>query len=148
VSAAVRQTELLETFANAPDRFTLAILARADRPTEDGEWGQCEIVRHLIAVERAVWQVRFAEVATNDDPQWSWTEPGLAPGFDGSPIGDIVAEFARVRAETVAIVDAMDDAGWARSGTHATYGVLDVAGLLRIAIDHDAEHLRGIAPQD
>ena len=48
--------------------------------------------------------------------------------------------FARRRAKTVATVSALDDAGWARFGTHETYGRLDVAGLLRLAIDHDEEH--------
>jgi hypothetical protein len=36
---------------------------------------------------------------------------------------------------------ALDEAGWARSGTHATYGALDVAGLLRVAADHDDDHI-------
>ncbi len=39
----------------------------------------------------------------------------------------------------------LDDAGWARFGTHVTYGVLDVAGLLNLAIDHDEDHLAGLA---
>jgi hypothetical protein len=46
-----------------------------------------------------------------------------------------------VRAATVARLDALDAAGWARTGRHATYGVLDVTALLRIALDHDEEHL-------
>jgi hypothetical protein len=32
----------------------------------------------------------------------------------------------------------------ARTGTHDTYGVLDVAALLRLAIDHDREHLASV----
>ena len=35
--------------------------------------------------------------------------------------------------------------GWDRTGVHETYGRLDVAGLLRVAIDHDEEHLAGLA---
>jgi hypothetical protein len=42
----------------------------------------------------------------------------------------------------MATLDALDEAGWARTGTHATFGVLDVAGLMVRAIDHDDEHLR------
>jgi hypothetical protein len=56
----------------------------------------------------------------------------------------IVAAFAAARAATVATVRALDDAGWARFGTHATYGVLDVEGLLARAIDHDHEHLAAL----
>ena len=61
------------------------------------------------------------------------------------PVAFARAAFAQARAQSVATVRALDDAGWARSGTHATEGVLDVAGLLRMAIDHDEEHLLGIA---
>lgn len=138
------RAELIATFASAPDRFALAALAAAHRPTGDGEWGPTEVVRHLVAVERVVWHVRFAQLAVEDDPHWDWTEPGPAADLDGATLDAVLAAFAGVRAETMALIDAMDDAGWARSGTHATYGVLDVAGLLRVANDHDAEHLRGI----
>ena len=94
-------------------------------------------------MERLVWQVRFVEVLTLDDPHWSWKEPGQEPGLDDASLDDIVGVFADVRAQTVATVPGFTDADWARSGTHATYGVLDVAGLLRLAIDHDEEHLEG-----
>lgn len=108
------------------------------------EWGPAQVVRHLIAVEREVWHARLAQLALEDDPRWAWVEPGLAPGFDGAPLDGIVAAFAEVHAETVAAILILDDAGWARSGTHATYGMLDVAGLMRIAVDHDREHLEAI----
>ncbi len=64
--------------------------------------------------------------------------------MDDVTIDDIVSVFAAVRAETVATVAGFTDDDWTRSGTHDTYGVLDVAGLLRLAIDHDEDHVRGI----
>jgi hypothetical protein len=84
-------------------------------------------------------------VAAEDDPHWPWTEPGLAPGFDGVPLDEVLAAFAAARGATAATLRALDDAGWARFGTHRTYGVLDVEGLLGIAIDHDHEHLASLA---
>ena len=93
-------------------------------------------VRHLIAVEDEVWRSRLASVVDEDDPHWSWTEPGLAPGLDDAPLEEILAAFAAARAAFGRHHPGLDDAGWARSGTHATYGRLDVAGLLRIATDH------------
>lgn len=138
--------ELVETFAGFPGRLAAAARARAAewRPIPDGEWGPSETVRHLIAVEDQVWRSRFARLATEDDPHWTWTEPGLAPGFDDATLHEILAAFAAARAATVTTIRALDDAGWARHGTHATYGRLDVAGLLGIANDHDADHLAGI----
>ena len=136
--------ELVMAFAGFPSRLAAAAAA-ANRPVPTGDWGPAENVRHLIAVERAVWHIRLAEVVTQDTPAWSWTEPGQALGFDGSPLAEILDAFAAVRAETVATLAALDEAGWGRTGTHATYGVLDVAGLIRLANHHDAEHLAGMA---
>ena len=137
--------ELVEAFAGFPERFAAAASAVTGLPVAAGEWGPSEIGRHLVAVELVVWHVRLEEVATQHDPQWSWTEPGPRPALEAASLDTILAMFAQVRSQSVAAVRAFDDAGWARSGTHATYGRLDVAGLLGLAIDHDEEHLRGLA---
>ncbi len=139
--------ELVEAFAAFPARLAAAAKARVAewRPFPEGEWGPTEIVRHLIAVEDQVHRARLAQVAKQDDPHWTWTEPGPAPGFDDASLLEVLTVFARRRAKTVAMVRALDEAGWARFGTHETYGRLDVAGLLRLAVDHDSEHLAGLA---
>ena len=51
----------------------------------------------------------------------------------------------RYRSGTADVEAALDDAGWARTGTHATFGELDVSALMLRAIDHDEEHLAGFA---
>jgi hypothetical protein len=137
----VTHVQTLEVFAGFPNRVDPEARHAAGQPAPAGEWGAAEIVRHLIAVEAEVWRPRLARVAVEDDPHWAWTEPGLAPGFDDAGLEEILAAFAASRATTTATVRALDEAGWARYGTHATYGRLDVEGLLRIAIDHDASHL-------
>ncbi|HEV8402583.1 MAG TPA: DinB family protein [Candidatus Limnocylindrales bacterium] len=141
------RTALVEEFAGFPARLAAAAKARVAewRPFPAGEWGPIETVRHLIAVEDEVHRARLAQVAKQDDPHWTWTEPGLAAGFDDASLLEVLTVFARRRAKTVATVRALDNAGWERFGTHATYGRLDVAGLLRLASDHDAEHLTGLA---
>jgi hypothetical protein len=141
----VNRAEVVSAFASFPELLGEAVRQAPDHPVQPGEWGPAEVVRHLIAVEGEVWQNRLAQVATEDDPHWSWTEPGLAPGFDDAPIDVVVAAFAAARAVTVTTVRTLDAAGWARFGTHATYGRLDVDGLLARAVDHDAEHLEGLS---
>jgi hypothetical protein len=140
------QAGLVEAFAAFPSRLAAAAKARVAewRPIPDGEWGPTETVRHLIAVEDEVHRARLAQVAKQDDPHWTWTEPGLAAGFDDASLLQVLTVFARRRAKTVATIRALDEAGWARFGTHETYGHLDVAGLVRLASDHDGEHLAGI----
>jgi hypothetical protein len=145
------QAALVEVFAGFPARLAAAAKARVAewRPFPAGEWGPTETVRHLIAVEDEVHRARLAQIAKKDDPHWTWTEPGLAPGFDDASLLEVLTAFARRRAKNVATVRALDEAGWARYGTHETYGRLDVAGLLRLAADHDEEHLGslGSSPQ-
>jgi hypothetical protein len=121
-----------------------AARAAAGRPVADGEWGPAEVVRHLIAVEADVHQARLADLATLHEPRWDWTEPGPWPGEPGLDLDALLERFAGLRRATVATVASLDAAGWARTGTHTTLGVWDVAGLLRNAVDHDAEHLRGL----
>jgi hypothetical protein len=134
----------LEAFAAFPQRLDVVARAAAARPIPAGEWGPSEVVRHLVAVEREVWQARFAQIAADDDPHWGWTEPGLEPSLEGAALEEILAAFEARRAVSAATVRSLDESGWARSGMHATYGVLDVAGLLDLAIDHDEEHLEGL----
>jgi len=143
----VSEPALVDAFATFPLHLAAAAKARVAewRPIPDGEWGPNEIVRHLIAVENEVWRARLARIAKEDDPHWSWTEPGLGPGFEDASLLELLTVFARRRAKTVAMVQALDEAGWARSGTHETYGRLDVAGLLRVAIDHDEQHAAALS---
>ena len=140
----MNRAELVDAFESFPERLGVATRALEGHASTPGEWSPAEVVRHLIAVEREVWQSRLARVAAEDDPRWSWTEPGLADGYEGMPIAVVLDAFAAARAANVATVRGLDEAGWARSGTHATYGRLDVLGLLRVVIDHDGEHLRGL----
>ena len=136
---------LVDAFAAFPAQFAVVARAADGRPVPAGEWGPADVAAHLLAVEAEVWQARFGQLAAGESPHWAWTEPGRAPGFDGAPIDAVLAAFASARATTVALVGGLDAAAWARSGTHVTYGVLDVAGLLRVAADHDSEHFASLA---
>src|SRR5207249_8266507 len=104
-----------------------------------GEWTPSEIVRHLIAVEELVWHVRLRQLETEDHPHWAWVEPGQWLGAPGADLDDLLATHAAVRAQTLQILDTLGQAGWARRGTHDTFGELDVAGLMSVAADHDDE---------
>jgi hypothetical protein len=141
----VSRKERLEAFASFPERLREAALAATSRTMPQGEWNATEVVSHLIAVEDEVHVFRLRQVTEEDDPHWSWTEPGLATRFDSADLTAVLDAFAVARAATVRVYRALDADGWARYGTHATYGRLDVDGLLRLAADHDAEHLDGFA---
>jgi DinB superfamily len=140
------RAELVQRFASFPGRLGERARGAQGRPVPAAEWTPAQVVRHLMAVEGEVWLARLASLAAGGEPHWSWTEPGPLPGFDDASLDDVLELFGRLRASTVDFLGMFDDTAWARTGVHATYGRLDVAGLLRLAIDHDEEHLRGLAP--
>ena len=148
VGVPAEREELVERVAAFPERVAAAVRAAENRPVPAGEWTPNLVVRHLIAVEGEVLRARLASLAAGGEPQWSWVEPGPIEGFDDASLGDVLAAFTDLRAGTVALVRMLDDPGWARAGIHATYGRLDVAGLLRLVVDHDEEHLQGLSAAD
>ncbi len=143
----IDRKELVDRFASFPGRLADAAKHADGRPIAAGEWTPELVVRHLIAVEGEVWRARLAELAAGGEPRWSWVEPGPALGFPDASLDDVLDVLASLRAGTVGFLHIfdLDDDGWAREGIHETYGRLDVAGLLRLAIDHDEEHLAGLA---
>lgn len=139
------RTAVLERFGAGPGRVASAAvaaqagrLAGGRRRRPDG-WSEREIVAHLLHVDRDVFSVRLRELAREDEPRWQWVEPGAEPGH--ASLATLLTRFAATRAATIRYLASLDDAAWQRSGIHATFGRLDVAGLLRIATDHDADHL-------
>lgn len=135
-----RRDDLRRRLAEVPDRLADATRG-ATGPIPEGEWSPSDVVRHLIAVEEEVWHRRLRQLATEDNPRWPWTEPDRWLGKPDASLDELLAIYAERRGATVGILDGLDDAGWARTGEHATYGTLDVAALIVRAIDHDEQHL-------
>jgi hypothetical protein len=136
-----------DRLASFPSRLRSAAEAAGAVPAtlaEPGEWTPIEIVRHLIAVEEEVWQVRLRQLGTEDHPRWRWAEPAQWLGSPDADLEAILDTYGEARASTLAMLDAIPGAGWARTGTHDTFGVLDVAGLMAVAADHDDEHLASL----
>lgn len=141
----------LDEFATFPDRLRAAIegaaatAGSADREGAfPGSWGAAEVVRHLLAVDREVHQPRLRQLATEEAPRWRYAEPELGDTED-APLPALLDDFAAARATTIAMIEALDGAARGRVATHETFGPLDVDGLIGIAADHDAEHLRDLA---
>ena len=143
-TTAPSRAALLERFAAFPERLVAAAHHAAEAAPIAGEWTPEQVVRHLIAVETIVHRTRLLDVAVHEAPAWSWTEPGPWLGEPDLDLDGVLARFAELRAGTVATVRALDEDGWRRAGKHATYGKLDVSGLLKLATDHDADHLQGL----
>ena len=133
---------LLGRLEAAPARLATAARADAPEPPAPGEWTPAEVVRHLIAVELEVWQPRLAQLVAEDHPRWAWVEPDRWLGEPDASPDRLLDAFAAARAATIDTLGTID---WGQTGTHATFGVLDVAGLMTRLVDHDEEHLRSFA---
>ena len=138
-------TSVRARLAAFPDALDAAARVARQAAPAPGEWTPTEIVRHLIAVEEQVWHVRLGQLETEEHPRWRWVEPGQWLGDPGAGLDDVLGAHARVRASTLAMLDALGPDGWSRTGTHDTFGVLDVAGLMTVAADHDDEHLASLS---
>lgn len=141
------QRRLRDALAGVPERAAATVRASAlppDAAPAPGEWSAREVLLHLAAVEEEVWQARLEALATETFPHWPWVEPGLWSGRGADTWDGALAAFTERRAATVARLDALEADDWSRTGRHATYGILDVAALLRIALGHDEEHLAQI----
>jgi hypothetical protein len=132
---------LVARLAAIPERLATVARAASPEPPAPGEWSPTEVVRHLIAVEREVWHSRLDQLAVEDHPHWPWAEPGPWPGEPDAGLEGVLAVYAAERALTIDKLTALD---WSRTGTHETFGTLDVAGLMTKAIDHDDEHVAGL----
>ena len=135
---------ILTRLAGVPDR--LAEAAHAAPPPPAGEWSAADVVRHLIAVEREVWHVRIGQLADEEHPHWRWAEPDRWLGEPDASLDRLLEVYRDARGITVDLLHDLDEAGWARTGRHDTFGVLDVTGLLTKAVDHDEEHLASLVP--
>jgi hypothetical protein len=141
------QRRLRDALATTPDRAAAAgrdsVVPPTEAPAPDA-WSAREVLLHLAAVEEKVWHARLTALANEASPRWPWTEPDLWSGPGDDTYEGALAAFTTRRGVTVARLDALDADGWARRGLHEVFGVLDVAALLRIALDHDEEHLAQI----
>lgn len=141
------QRRLRDALADTPRRAAAAAISSPvppDAPPAPAEWSAREVILHLAAVEEEVWHARLDALEREDFPHWPWVEPGLWAGPGDETYPGALAIYSARRAATVARLDALEEHGWAHRGRHATYGNLDVAALLRIALDHDEEHLAQI----
>jgi hypothetical protein len=144
MTAPADRAAVLDRLASAPPRLAAEAARVAAAETASGgpagEWTPAQVLAHLVAVEQQVWQARLDMLDGGAEPEWSWTEPGPVADPRAATTNGASALFADARAATLERLAALDEAGWARTGLHATFGRLDVAGLMRVAADHDDEH--------
>jgi hypothetical protein len=125
-----------------PDAWTL-------RNEGAGTWSAFEVLGHLIHGERTDWVPRarmimeFGETRAFE-PFDRW---GQAREIEGKSLGELLDEFARLRAEGLSELRAMNlrPADMERRGLHPALGGVTLSQLLATWAIHDMTHLHQIS---
>jgi len=112
-----------------------------------GEWAVIEVVAHLADSEERA-RGRVEAMLARDDPE--------LPGYDQEQLAidgrylerDLGSELERYevsRRRHVAMLEALDDAGWRRKGRHSEHGRVTVQLYATHSASEDVDHLAQIA---
>src|SRR5262252_3045451 len=105
------------------------------------KWSVKEVIGHLSDAER-IFSYRALRIARGDQTplpgfeQDSYISTG---GFGARTLADVAAEFAAVRAATMALVESLPDEAWKRLGT-ASENPITVRALAYIIAGHEMHH--------
>jgi hypothetical protein len=143
--------ELLKTLRSTPLVVERLLRGLRDdevraRPSE-GEWAIIEVVAHLGDTDERTLD-RIRRMLDEDEPMLEpYDQAALAieRNYIGMDLDQQLARFADLRAEHVRLLEALDDAGWRRSGIHGEHGRITVQQLTAHSAGEDGDHLTQIA---
>jgi hypothetical protein len=130
VTTPVRWSNLVECLS--PDVLAL--------PPAPGEWSAVECLQHLIDAERFVLPVRLRAFLAGQEafPGFNPDEQGSKPA--GQTPAELAAEFARLRAETLVLLDKVTVSDLGRQARHAELGMVTLGEMLHEWAGHDLMH--------
>jgi hypothetical protein len=118
------------------------------RPAQAGEWSPHQVLAHLLDVERRVNLPRLQRILDQDCPplepfdQLAWMAEHYHPQ---EKMETLLLEFARARAECLALLEALPAQAWNREGCHPELGSHTLQWWLERAVAHTAGHIRQMA---
>ncbi|HSE92765.1 MAG TPA: DinB family protein [Methylomirabilota bacterium] len=110
-----------------------------------GEWCVKEVIGHLIEAERRGFAGRIRHILAADRPPLqAWDQDAVAHERRDCEraAGDLLAELATLRDDSVALVAGLQAADLSRGGQHPRVGFLTVGDLVQEWVHHDRNHLR------
>ena len=134
-----RLDELATVFTDASARDGELL----DRRPADGAWSVAEVLHHLADAELQQ-SVRLRRMLAEDRPVWlAWDADRYAAalGYEARPGADALALILANRNLNVRLLASMPLELWSRTAVHPQAGEVDVAGWVRIATEHLAEHV-------
>ena len=145
---AVPDTQDLFALLEQQGRETAALLGAVSEEKSrfryaPGKWSVREVLGHINDAERVFTYraLRFARGDATSLPPFDEVAWGAATNADQRSLADHVAEFAMIRAASVALFRGFNPGMFARSGTASGHNV-SVGALLYITIGHERHHVR------
>ena len=104
-----------------------------------GEWSATECLQHILDTERVLFPVRIRAILAGQD------FVSFNPGDAGPPPAEqtaaqLAAEYARLRAENLALLEQVTEADLPRTARHPELGIVTLAELINQWVAHDLMH--------
>ncbi len=110
------------------------------RPAAPGQWSALNCLQHLIDTERFVFPSRVRAILTaRDFDAFDPESQGIVAQTDRSA-AELVAEFAALRAESLALFATLTPADLSRGAVHQELGPVTLSQLLHEWAGHDLMH--------
>ena len=116
--------------------------AALDRRPAPDAWSVAEVLHHLADAELHQ-SVRLRSLLVEDRPVWpDWDEQAYAATllYDVRPAHDALTLLLAVRHVNARLLAVLPPQAWSRTAVHPTEGELDVAGWVRVAVEHLRAH--------
>jgi DinB family protein len=150
IRAIVERKSLFARLETGPGRLAAALSGLTNRQLRErpapSSWAPIEIACHLRDVER-VFAVRFSKIAFSERPQLFRLDNDRTAArrrYIQEDPASACGDFRRFRADTLALLHALPQAVWTRTGMHPTRGEVSIADVGAILAGHDDGHLARI----
>ncbi|HEV2237519.1 MAG TPA: DinB family protein [Ktedonobacterales bacterium] len=108
-------------------------------------WSAHAVVGHLLSGDESDWIPRARIILEHGEarPFDTFNRTAMFTKYQGATLDDLLAAFARLRAENLAALAALEITPdkLARKGTHPTLGAVTLAQLLATWVAHDLNHI-------
>jgi uncharacterized damage-inducible protein DinB len=115
----------------------------------ENTWSAFDVIGHLIHAERTDWmpRVRMVLQVGEDQAFPPFDRWGMVRETQGKSLGQLLDEFARLRAENLGQLRALNlqQADLQQRGRHPAFGTVTLSELLATWVTHDLTHLHQIS---
>jgi uncharacterized damage-inducible protein DinB len=142
---------LVSELARLPDRLAVLLAGQSEAAlcarSRPDDWSAKEIAWHLHAAA-GIYHDRLRRTAMEDAPELpAYDEAALARAsrYQELDTARLVPELRACREQTVALLVALPPEAWERVAYHAEVGEMTLAQLAAHMVEHEVDHLRGVA---